>query len=150
MRVRAISRSSALAIRQARRVGSAVAAAIPNAKVDYILKSSKGDRDAAISLWQSTDKGLFTTDISEALVNGDAEIAVHSWKDLPVSPFPGTMVAGTLEPFFLENATRWADALRDAGADIELAERVGDHGDPFWQAEFPRMVGWAFGGRPAP
>ncbi len=78
-------------------VGSAVAAAIPNAKLDYILKSSKGDREVAISLWQSTDKGLFTTDISEALVNGDAEIAVHSWKDLPVSPFPGTMVAGTLE-----------------------------------------------------
>jgi len=26
------------------------------------------------------------------------------------------------------------------------AERVGDHGDPFWQAEFPLMVAWAFGG----
>ena len=54
-------------------------------------------------------------------------------------------VAGTLEPFFLENATRWADALRGAGADVVMTERVGDHGDPFWQAEFVLMVGWAFG-----
>jgi enterochelin esterase-like enzyme len=56
------------------------------------------------------------------------------------------LVAGTLEPWFLENATRWADALRDAGAEVVMAERVGDHGGPFWAAEFPRMVSWAFGG----
>ena len=31
------------------------------------------------------------------------------------------LVAGTLEPFFLENATRWADALRDAGADVVMS-----------------------------
>ena len=62
------------------------------------------------------------------------------------SPLPRTyLVAGTLEPWFLENATRWADALRDAGADVVMTERVGDHGDPFWQAEFPLMVAWAFG-----
>ncbi len=61
------------------------------------------------------------------------------------SPLPATyLVAGTLEPWFLENATRWADALRDAGADVVMAERAGDHGDPFWQAEFPLMVSWAF------
>jgi enterochelin esterase-like enzyme len=60
-------------------------------------------------------------------------------------PLPRTyLTAGTLEPFFLENANRWADALRAAGATVEMTERVGDHGDPFWQAEFPRMVAWAF------
>jgi enterochelin esterase-like enzyme len=62
------------------------------------------------------------------------------------SPLPRAyLVAGTLEPFFLENATRWADALRDAGADVVMTERVGNHGDPFWQGEFPLMVAWAFG-----
>ncbi|MDR6554957.1 alpha/beta hydrolase-fold protein [Paenibacillus qinlingensis] len=34
------------------------------------------------------------------------------------------LVAGTLEPFFLENATRWAAALRDAGGVVEMNERV--------------------------
>ena len=54
------------------------------------------------------------------------------------------LVAGTLEPFFLENASRWAVALRDAGADVVMTERVGSHGDAFWKEEFPLMVAWAF------
>lgn len=60
------------------------------------------------------------------------------------STLPRTyLTAGTLEPFFAENAVRWAEALRDADADVVLTERVGDHGDPFWQAEFIQMIGWA-------
>ena len=55
------------------------------------------------------------------------------------------LVAGTQEPFFLENATRWADALRDAGKDVNITERDGGHGDAFWGEEFPLMVEWAFG-----
>jgi enterochelin esterase-like enzyme len=62
------------------------------------------------------------------------------------SPIPRTyLVAGTREPFFLKNAARWADALRDAGADVVLNERPGSHGDAFWHEEFPLMVAWAFG-----
>ena len=62
------------------------------------------------------------------------------------SPLPRVyLVAGTLEPFFLQNATRWAAALRDAGADVVMTERVGSHGDAFWREEFPLMVAWAFG-----
>jgi enterochelin esterase-like enzyme len=55
------------------------------------------------------------------------------------------LVAGTPEPFFLDNATRWAAALRDAGADVVMRERVGPHGGAFWQEEFPLMVAWASG-----
>jgi enterochelin esterase-like enzyme len=55
------------------------------------------------------------------------------------------LVAGTGEPFFLDNAARWADALRKAGADVVLHERPGSHGGVFWQEEFPLMVAWAFG-----
>ena len=62
------------------------------------------------------------------------------------SPLPRVyLVAGTLEPFFLNNATRWAVALREAGADVVMTERVGSHGDAFWTEEFPLMVTWAFG-----
>ena len=61
-------------------------------------------------------------------------------------PLPRTyLVAGTQEPFFLENARRWADALRDADAEVLMNERAGSHGDAFWQEEFPLMVAWAFG-----
>jgi len=62
------------------------------------------------------------------------------------SPLPRVyLVAGTLEPFFLGNATRWAVALRDAAAEVVMTERVGSHGDAFWMEEFPLMVAWAFG-----
>jgi enterochelin esterase-like enzyme len=69
----------------------------------------------------------------------------------PPSVMPGPLpraylVAGTLEPFFRENATRWATALRDAGADVVMTERAGSHGDAFWRQELPLMVAWAFGG----
>lgn len=53
-------------------------------------------------------------------------------------------VAGKQEPFFVANAARWAEALRDAGAEVTTTQRDGAHGDPFWEEEFPRMVAWAF------
>ena len=59
--------------------------------------------------------------------------------------FREPILAGKQEPFFLENATRWAEeALRDAGADVVMAERAGSHGDAFGE-KIPLMVAWAFG-----
>lgn len=55
------------------------------------------------------------------------------------------LVAGTQEPFFLENAKRWFDALCGARADVVMEERLGEHGGAFWRNEFPLMVSWAFG-----
>jgi enterochelin esterase-like enzyme len=68
----------------------------------------------------------------------------------PPAVMPGPLprvylLAGTLEPFFLQNATRWAVALRDVGADVVMTERAGSHGGAFWTEEFPLMVAWAFG-----
>ena len=54
------------------------------------------------------------------------------------------LVAGTDEPFFRDNAARWATALRDGGGDVVLTVRAGSHGDAFWFDEFPTMVAWAF------
>src|SRR5580658_2392604 len=52
-------------------------------------------------------------------------------------PFPRTyLLAGTQEPFFLANAKRWEDALRNAGADVVMKERAGSHGGAFWREEF--------------
>ena len=66
--------------------------------------------------------------------------------DVMPSPLPRTyLVAGTQEPFFLDNAKRWADALRDTDADVVMKERAGSHGGAFWREEFPLMVAWAFG-----
>lgn len=62
-----------------------------------------------------------------------------------ICPIPRTyLLAGAQEPFFLENARRWAVALRNAGADVVMKERTGSHGGAFWREEFPQMVAWAF------
>jgi enterochelin esterase-like enzyme len=61
------------------------------------------------------------------------------------NPLPRTyLVAGIQEPFFLENARSWRDALRGAHPDVVMYERDGSHGGAFWQQEFPLMVAWAF------
>jgi len=64
------------------------------------------------------------------------------------APLPRTyLVAGTLEPFFLENAARWAVALRNAAADVVLRERPARHDPAMWRDELPLMVAWAFDGQ---
>jgi enterochelin esterase-like enzyme len=66
--------------------------------------------------------------------------------DLMPSRLPRTyFVAGKREPFFLDNAARWAAALRDATADVVMKERAAGHEDKMWRREFPLMVRWAFG-----
>lgn len=66
--------------------------------------------------------------------------------DVMPTPLPRTyLVAGTLEPFFLANAARWATALRGAAVDVVMSERVAGHDDTMWRKEFPLMVAWAFG-----
>jgi enterochelin esterase-like enzyme len=89
--------------------------------------------------------GLRHPDIYGAVFCASPGAGYRPARVLP-SSIPRTyLVAGTLEPFFLKNATRWAVALRDAGADVVMTERVGSHGGAFWRDEFPLMAAWAFG-----
>jgi enterochelin esterase-like enzyme len=89
--------------------------------------------------------GLRHPDVYGAVVSGSPGGGYKPPSEMP-SPLPRVyLFAGTLEPFFLDNATRWADALRDAGADVVMSERAVSHGAKYWRAEFPQMVAWAFG-----
>jgi len=90
--------------------------------------------------------GLHHPDIYGVVLAGSPGAGYRPPGELP-SRIPRTyLVAGTLEPFFLDNATRWADALGDAGADVVMEERVGSHGGPLWRAELPLMLRWIVGG----
>jgi hydroxymethylbilane synthase len=97
MRLRLLSRASALAVLQAGLVARALHIRWPNLDVVRITRSSEGDRDRRLDLWNAAAKGVFTTDLSQQLVTDDADLVVHSWKDLPIEPHAGTTVAATLE-----------------------------------------------------
>jgi enterochelin esterase-like enzyme len=89
--------------------------------------------------------GLRHPDIYSAVFSGSPGGGYKPPDEMP-SPLPRVyLFAGTLEPFFLDNATRWAVALREAGADVVLSERPVSHGAKLWRDAFPRMVAWAFG-----
>ncbi len=93
--------------------------------------------------------GLRHPDIYGAVFSGSPGGGYQPPSDLPDGPgraLPrACLFAGTQEPFFLSNAIRWADALRNAGADVVLRERNVEHGPKNWTGEFPLMVAWAFG-----
>ncbi len=96
MRVRILSRGSALARLQAALVERALAEAHPDLTIECATRASAGDRDLTSPLWKLADKGAFTEDLSAALRRGEADIVVHSFKDLPIELPNGTRVAGAL------------------------------------------------------
>lgn len=96
MRVRILTRASELARLQGHLVAQRLNEAWPEADVVLLSRDSAGDRDRQTPLAQMADKGAFTSDLSEALARGDADIVVHSWKDLPIEPRRDTIVAATL------------------------------------------------------
>jgi predicted esterase len=89
--------------------------------------------------------GLRHADIYGAVISGSPGGGYKPPVVMPSSLPRVYLFAGTLEPFFLANATRWAAALREAGADVVMSERVASHGEGIWRGEFALMVEWAFG-----
>lgn len=89
--------------------------------------------------------GLRHPDIYGAVFSGSPGGGYKPPAVMPSSLPRVYLFGGTLEPFFLENATRWAASLREAGADVVMSERVASHGDVIWRGEFALMVAWAFG-----
>jgi enterochelin esterase-like enzyme len=88
--------------------------------------------------------GLRHPDVYGAILSGSPGAGYQPPRSI-AGPIPRTyLVAGTQEPFFLNNAARWARALENAGGEVVFAQRDADHGPALWREEFPRMVDWAF------
>jgi enterochelin esterase-like enzyme len=117
--------------------GSRFGATLPAERTAVFGVSASGELALAI--------GLRYPDIYGAVFCASPGAGYRPPEVMPLSVPRAYFVAGTQEPFFLENAKRWATALRDAGGDVVMTERAGSHGDAFWREEFPLMVGWAFG-----
>src|SRR6516164_10230204 len=86
------SRGSQLALWQARWVSSQLATRGHQCRIDII--KTTGDKITDVPLGKVGTKGLFTKEIEEALLEGRADLAVHSLKDLPTELPQGLVLAG--------------------------------------------------------
>lgn len=87
------ARNSALARAQAEMIGRALNRLHPKIEVKYKLVTSEGDSTADQSLADRGGKGLFTRDVEQLLLSGQADLAVHSLKDLPATDTTGLCLA---------------------------------------------------------
>ena len=83
------TRESPLALWQAEYVNSALQAAHPGLTVELLGMTSRGDQLLDVPLAKVGGKGLFVKELETALLDGSADIAVHSMKDVPMAFPPG-------------------------------------------------------------
>lgn len=88
------ARQSDLARLQGYLVGDALKAL--GVDIEYVFRESLGDKNLTDPLWKMPEKGVFTQDFYQDLINGKLDFVVHSWKDLPVEHTQGTEIVATL------------------------------------------------------
>ncbi|MCB1169197.1 MAG: hydroxymethylbilane synthase [Leptospiraceae bacterium] len=95
--IRIATRGSHLALAQARAVQSMLAQKAGLEAEIKIIKTRGDQIETPLHLSSNEAKGFFTKEIEEALLAGEADIAVHSYKDLPTSETPGLIIAALPE-----------------------------------------------------
>jgi hydroxymethylbilane synthase len=90
--LRIATRTSALARWQAERVG-----ALLRQPVEYVLVTTTGDRDQRPDLHTIGGTGVFVKEVQQAVLDGRADLAVHSAKDLPSDTPDGLVLAAIPE-----------------------------------------------------
>jgi hydroxymethylbilane synthase len=90
--VRIATRGSDLALAQANYIAKRINDEL-QLPTEIVVVSTAGDRIQNVSLAKIGGKGLFIKEIEEALLDGRAEVAIHSAKDLPAEIAPGLELA---------------------------------------------------------
>jgi len=90
--IRIATRRSPLALWQAEFVSAELQRLDPSVTTELVKIVTKGDKILDVPLAQVGGKGLFTKEIDEALLDGRADIAVHSMKDVPTELPEGTSI----------------------------------------------------------
>jgi hydroxymethylbilane synthase len=88
--IRLIGRGSKLSLLQLQIVKQKINNAFPGTDVQIITRDSRGDDLAEVPLQTVEGNDFFTRDIFDALANGEADIAVHSLKDMSSEHFFGS------------------------------------------------------------
>lgn len=113
--LRIATRGSELALWQARFVADQLRPWLEPRAVDLVVLETTGDVQQVSSLTQIGGQGVFTKEIQRAVLDGRADLAVHSLKDLPTTATPGLELAAvpprapTGDAFISHKYKRFAD-----------------------------------------
>jgi hydroxymethylbilane synthase len=101
--LRAATRGSKLALAQTNLAAEALRKAHPGIDIEIHIVRTEGDQQADLPLWKLEGSGFFTTQLEQSLRTGQADLAVHSYKDLPTEETAGLKIAAVLERSFPED-----------------------------------------------
>ncbi len=85
--IKIATRKSPLALQQTKYVAKRLRGLYPELKVELVGMTTKGDKILDSPLAKIGGKGLFVKELEQGLLNGSADLAVHSMKDVPIG-FP--------------------------------------------------------------
>jgi hydroxymethylbilane synthase len=97
MRLRVATRGSTQARWQADHVVALLARSDPDLEVEVVVVETGGDRRRDVPIWELGGKGAFVKEVQAAVLEGRADIAVHSAKDLPSATPDGLVIAAVPE-----------------------------------------------------
>jgi hydroxymethylbilane synthase len=87
--IRIATRKSPLALWQAEEVTRQLKLHHPDIEIELVKMTTKGDKFLDAPLAKVGGKGLFVKELEQGMLDGDADIAVHSMKDVPMEFPPG-------------------------------------------------------------
>lgn len=97
------TRGGDLAIAQTKHVIATLKKVHSDIEIKIRQVSTPGDRDRRTALWNLKDTGFFTSQLEDVLTAGQADFAVHSFKDLPTAEREGLTVAAVFDRNFVED-----------------------------------------------
>lgn len=87
------TRGSKLALAQANQIKKSLSLLSPESHIELVEILTKGDRDKTDFLYKAESVGFFTSEVERALLDGRADVAVHSLKDLPTAITEGLTIS---------------------------------------------------------
>jgi len=106
------TRTGSLAIVQTQIVVAAIQKLFPALDIRIKKIASEGDKDRRTTLWELKETGFFTSLLEDALLAGEADIAVHSFKDLPTAIREGLTIEAVLDRKFPEDCLLTASLIK--------------------------------------
>ena len=106
------TRGGALAVAQTEIVIAALRQVHPDIRIKIKAVTTRGDRDRRTALWNLKDTGFFTSQLEDTLLAGQADFAVHSFKDLPTRQREGITISAVFDRQFAQDCLISANSIR--------------------------------------